>query len=179
MFTTIFVAGYGNSVNGHWQEIWHKQSTNSYWVEQQDWEHPNRDDWVETLNKLVQSIEGPILFITHSLGGSTINEWAQQYTANILGALIVAAPDVQRYDFPKEITGYGNLPLNALPFPSLMLSSSNDPYASLERALLFAKHWGSKFINVGDLGHINTASNIENWPEGKKHLTQFIDSLDN
>lgn len=177
MFTTIFVPGYGNSVNGHWQERWHKQSPNSYWVEQKDWDHPNRDDWVEAVNKLVQSIEGPILFITHSLGGSTINEWAKKYTANILGAFIVAVPDVHSSHFPPEITGYENLPLATLPFPSLMLSSSNDPYSSLEKAHFFAQNWGSEFINVGNLGHINTASNIGDWPEGKKQLTRFIDSL--
>jgi len=177
MFTTIFIPGYGNSVNGHWQEIWYKQSKNSYWVQQQDWDHPRCDNWVKTLNQLVQSIDGPILFITHSLGGSTLNEWAKKYTANVLGAFIVAVPDVQNSYLPKEITGYQDLPLTPLPFPSLMLSSSNDPYSSIERAHFFAQHWGSEFINVGNLGHINTASNIDDWPEGKKQLMQFIDCL--
>ena len=179
MFTTLFVPGYGNSINGHWQEKWHQQTANSFWVEQADWDHPNCEDWVESLNTLVQSIEGPILFITHSLGGSTVNEWAKKYSANILGAFIVAVPDVNDPHFPNAISGYQQPPLVKFPFPSRMLSSTNDPYSTFERAEYFAAHWGSDIINMGNLGHINIESNIGNWPEGKKQLTQFIDSLTN
>ncbi|WP_435236689.1 RBBP9/YdeN family alpha/beta hydrolase [Psychromonas sp. PT13] len=177
MFTTIFVSGYGNSTDGHWQDLWHKQLIGSHWVEQDNWDSPNREDWVDTLNTLVQSISGPILFITHSLGGSTVIEWAKQYSANIIGALIVAVPDVNDPHFPTAISGYQQPPLAKLPFPSRMLSSTNDPYSTFERAEYFAAHWGSDIINMGDLGHINISSKIGDWPEGKKQLTQFIDSL--
>jgi len=178
MFTTVFVAGYGNSINGHWQEKWHQERLGSYWVEQGDWAFPNRDDWVESLNAQIQSINGPIVLITHSLGGSTLVEWSKHHKANIIGAFIVAVPDVQSSYFPDEITGYQNLPLEKLPFPSLVLSSSNDPYSSLERARFFAQHWGSQFMNAGNLGHINTASNLGDWPEGKKIFNEFIESLE-
>ena len=177
MFTTVFVAGYGNSINGHWQEKWYHDLSGSYWVEQNNWAYPNRDDWVERLDTLLQSIEGPILLITHSLGGSTLIEWSKQHQANILGAFIVAVPDVQSSYFPDAITGYQDLLLGKLPFPNLVISSSDDPYCTLSRAEYFAKHWGSKFINAGDLGHINTESNLGDWPKGKKALNEFIDSL--
>ncbi|GAB6070383.1 alpha/beta hydrolase [Thiomicrorhabdus hydrogeniphila] len=178
MFNTVFVPGYGNSINGHWQEIWYKETKNSYWVEQDDWQNPNCSDWVEALNLLIQSLEGPIVLVTHSLGGSTVVEWNKKYKANILGAFIVAVPDVESDYLPKKIVGYQNLPLEKLPFQSVVLASSDDPYSSLDRSKYFANSWGSEFINIGDLGHVNKASGIGNWPNGKTLLNHFVDSLE-
>ncbi|MBL4899711.1 MAG: alpha/beta hydrolase [Colwellia sp.] len=178
MFNIVFVPGYGNSINGHWQEIWYKEFKDSYWVEQDDWENPDCVDWVETLNLLIQSLEGPILLVTHSLGGSTVVEWSKKYTANVLGAFLVAVPDVQSVNFPEEISGYQTPPLEKLPFPSLVLASTDDPYSKLDRTKYFAKTWGSELISIGNLGHVNTDSNIGKWSEGKNQLNKFIGSLD-
>jgi len=163
MFNTVFVPGYGNSNNGHWQETWFKETPNSYWVEQKDWQNPNCVDWVNALNELIQSLDGPVVLVTHSLGGSTVVEWAKKYNANIVGAFFVAVPDVESTYLPKEIQGYQNLPLDKLPFPSMILASANDHYSGLDRAKFFANAWGSEFVNVGELGHINTDSHIGKW----------------
>ena len=178
MFTTVFVPGYKNSLHGHWQERWYQEGKNSHWVEQKDWDNPCCYDWVETLNALLQSIEGPILLVTHSLGGSTVVEWAKKYSANIAGAFIVAVPDVQSDNLPKEIIGYSTPPEEPLPFPSVVLASSNDFYSTLDRAAYFAHTWKSKFINLGELGHVNTDSNIGLWSEGKQLLTDFVKTLE-
>ncbi len=177
MFSTVFVAGYGNSPQGHWQEIWHKESMNSYWVEQNDWTNPNCVEWVEALNEVIQSIEGPILLVTHSLGGNTVAEWNRIHSGNILGAFLVAFPDVQAVDFPEAISGYESPPLAKLPFPSVTLASLNDPYASIDRTRFFADRWGSDLISIGSHGHINAESNLGAWPEGKRLLTKFKVSL--
>ena len=178
MFNTVFVPGYGNSINGHWQEIWYKEFKDSYWVEQNDWENPHCVDWVETLNSLIQSLEGPILLVTHSLGGSTIVEWSKKHTANILAVFMVAVPDVQGINVPEAISGYQTPPLEKLPFPSLLLASTDDPYSNLDRTQYFAEAWGSELISIGDLGHVNTDSNLGEWSEGKNLLNKFIGSLD-
>lgn len=181
MLNTVFVAGYGNSIDGHWQEAWHKTIQNSHWVEQADWDNPDCSDWVEALDTLLTTLEGPILLVTHSLGGSTLVEWnkkADKHSANIVGALMVAVPDVHSDYFPSAISGYQDLPLQPLPFPSLLLASTDDPYATFERAEYFAKHWGSSLTNVGALGHINVASNVGIWPDGLTILAQFIKSID-
>jgi len=177
MLNTVFVAGYGNSIDGHWQEIWHKKTENSYWVEQKEWDSPECSDWVEVLDTLLQSLEGPILLITHSLGGSTLVEWNKKHSANIVGAFIVAVPDVHSDYFPAAISGYQELALAPLPFPSMLVASTDDPYASVERAEYLAKHWGSSLTNVGALGHINVASNVADWPAGAKLLDEFIESI--
>ena len=95
MVNTIFVPSYGILTKGHWQEILYKETTNAYWVEQNDWESPNSIKSIETLNTLIQSLDGPIFLIAHSLGGSTVVEWSKKYSANILGAVLVSFPDVE------------------------------------------------------------------------------------
>lgn len=179
MYSTVFVAGYENSINGHWQELWYQKTENSYWVEQEDWNNPNCEKWVEALNNVIQSIDGAILLITHSLGGSTVVEWSKKYKAdNILGAFLVAIPDVQDKDLPDTISGYHSPPLEKLPFPSLALASTNDPYSDIERTKYYTDKWGCDLIIIGDKGHINNDSNIGEWPEGKALLEKFIASLD-
>jgi predicted alpha/beta hydrolase family esterase len=178
MFSTVFVAGYGNSTEGHWQNSWCKITKNSYWVEQDDWNNPNCVGWIESLNALVQSIDGPILLVSHSLGGSTIIEWSKKYSANIIGAFMVAVPDVQCEHFPKEISGYQLPPLEKLPFPSMVLASTNDPYSTLDRSKYFVGIWGSDLTIVGDLKHVNADSNIGEWPYGLNLLNKFITSID-
>ena len=182
MINTVFLAGYGNSKDGHWQKEWYKITNNSHWVEQPDWDNPDCNQWVASLDSLIQSLDGPILLVTHSLGGSTLLAWCKKHHTtlknnNIIGAFIVAPPDVDCDYFPQHITGYQNPSLMPLPFPSLLVASSDDPYASFERAAYFAQAWGCELINAGAIGHINLASGIEKWPEGKQLLTQFIESV--
>ncbi|WOT04374.1 RBBP9/YdeN family alpha/beta hydrolase [Shewanella youngdeokensis] len=181
MLNIVFVAGYGNSTKGHWQHSWSQKvsdSYNSYWVEQADWDNPNCADWIDALNVLVQSLQGPILLVSHSLGGSTIVEWSHKYAAtgaaNVLGAFMVAVPDVNSEHFPKAITGYGDAPSVKLPFPSLMLASTNDPYATLASTQKMVKQWGCRLTVMGELKHINAESNLGLWPEGYQLLTDFI-----
>ena len=177
MHATVFVPGYGNSVNGHWQELWYHEMENSYWVDQKNWDNPVCSVWVETFNTLIQSIKEPIFLITHSLGGNTVIEWSRLYTASIIGAFFVVFPDVQGKNLPKEIIGYENPPLGKLPFPSVAIASTNDPYSTIERTIFFAEKWGSRVITVGDAGHVNVDAGFGHWPEGKKQLIDFIKSL--
>jgi predicted alpha/beta hydrolase family esterase len=66
------------------------------------------------------------------------------------------------------------MPLYKLPFPSIVVASSNDEYVTLERAKHFADSWGSELINAGNLGHINSSSDLGNWPFGISLLQKLI-----
>jgi len=58
------------------------------------------------------------------------------------------------------------MPLAKLPFPSIVVSSTDDEYVRPERAKEFARAWGSRLVDVGARGHINSASGLRAWPEG-------------
>jgi predicted alpha/beta hydrolase family esterase len=66
------------------------------------------------------------------------------------------------------------LPLKRLPFPTLVVASSNDPYGSADHARRCAKAWGSELVEVGEKGHLNSDSKLGDWPEGFR-LLQSLD----
>ena len=69
------------------------------------------------------------------------------------------------------------MPLHKLPFPSVVVASTNDPYVTPERARLFANAWGSKFVEIGDAGHINGDAGYGPWPEGEQMLVSFCEGV--
>ncbi len=62
----------------------------------------------------------------------------------------------------------------SLPFPSIVVGSSDDPWVSIERAHSMAVDWGSLFVDVGEQGHLNAASGIGWWREGQALLDRVI-----
>ncbi len=176
MFNIVFVPGYGGSKDGHWLKKWHQQFTRSYWVEQSDWFNPCCVDWVENLNHTIKSIKGPIVLIAHSLGCNTVVEWSKQYTGNIVGVFLVALPDIESIDLPSSVSGFQSPPLQQLPFPSVMIASTDDPYCKFERASHFASTWGCELVSIGNSRHIDSPQ-LAAWPEGSRQLNKFLSML--
>jgi predicted alpha/beta hydrolase family esterase len=67
--------------------------------------------------------------------------------------------------------------MNRLPFPSVVVASTDDEYAHIERSRAFAAAWGSKLIEIGDAGHINADTGFGPWPEGERMLDEFCATL--
>jgi predicted alpha/beta hydrolase family esterase len=103
-----------------------------------------------------------------------VAHWAQTAGIQIVGALLVAVPDPDGPAFPAQASGFSPLPLTAFTFPSRVVASTDDPYASLPFSQATAAAWGSRFVNVGALGHINADSGISDWTHGKSLLDQVI-----
>jgi hypothetical protein len=62
------------------------------------------------------------------------------------------------------------LPHGALPCPSIMVASANDPWMTAHSAETWARRWGSDFVNAGALGHINAESGLGDWRFGQRLL---------
>jgi hypothetical protein len=84
---------------------------------------------VATLEQAIQEQSAPVILIAHSLGCLTVAHWAAQTQQRIQGALLVAVPDPARTNFPSEAKNFAPVPLQKLPFKSLIVASSNDPMA--------------------------------------------------
>jgi len=173
MTTVLLVPGLGNSGPQHWQTFW-AQRYHYPRVEQADWQHPVGPTWVQALDDAIGQVAGPVLLVAHSLGCATVAHWAQQFGASaVVGALLVAPADVDRPDFPAEVTGFAPMPLQALPFPSIVVASTTDEFVSLPQAMTFAAAWGSELVNVGAQGHLNAASALGDWPAGHHLLARL------
>ena len=61
-----------------------------------------------------------------------------------------------------------------LPFPSLLVGSRNDPYCRFDKAQALASAWGSRFVDLGERGHINAESGLGDWRAGRDLLDELI-----
>lgn len=165
--TVIIVPGLGGSGPDHWQTRWSQANPTYRRVRQRDWDHPQVDEWVEALDREIRRAPSAAILVGHSLGCITIVEWAQRCWTDIQGALLVAPADVDHRPF------FGTVPLWPLPFPSILVASENDLYLELGRAKLFARHWGSRLVNLGQAGHINVESGFGPWPAGETLLAEL------
>ena len=166
----LIVPGINNSGPEHWQSLWEASSPQFQRVNQRDWDRPVCAEWVAALEQAVADAGPHTILVAHSLGCLAVAHWAASTQLSIDGALLVAAPDPDEPDFPAEIIGFAPVPLNALPFKSIVVTSTNDPYASVAFAERCASAWGSRLVNIGAAGHINSSSGLRDWPEGYRLL---------
>lgn len=170
----LIIPGYTNSGPAHWQTLWERQLPNARRVQQRDWDHPNRSEWVTKLDEEIRTSAEPPVLIAHSLGCLTVVSWAAEHPRPITGALLVAPPDVETPDSLDVLRGFTPIPMLPLHFPSMVVASEDDPYVTLLRSVEFAQAWGSRFVSVGAAGHLNTAAGFGPWPAGEALLHQLL-----
>lgn len=170
----LIVPGLNNSGPDHWQTHWEQALPNAERVNQDDWDQPSLDDWTATLVEAVRRRPGSVL-VAHSLGCALVAHVARISGHDIGAALLVAPADVSR-DRPAGplLQGFSPMPRGRLPFPSMVVASRNDPYVTIERAAGFAANWGSTFVDLGFVGHINVASGHGVWAEGRVLLAALV-----
>ncbi len=123
----------------------------------------------------------PVILVAHSLGCILVSHWTlragSEELSRVAGALLVAPPDVEAETAPEAIRSFAPIPMEALPFPAMVVGSKSDPYCSLARGHEFASAWGSRFENAGDVGHINGDSGHGPWPLGERLLMGLLVAL--
>ncbi len=177
-FTAVIVPGWHGSGPDHWQRRWASELPRTRVVEQSDWEQPRPGDWVGTLERTIQATSGQVVLVAHSLGCITVARWAREHDAErVAGALLVAPADVERPGCPRALRNFAPVPRGRLPFPSLVVGSSNDPAASAGRAAAMASDWAGRFVLLTDVGHINVESGHHRWDEGRRMLEKWVKGL--
>lgn len=176
--SVIVLPGYMNSGVGHWQTRWEARYSNFSRVPMRDWDHPVCDEWCDTLDAAVAAAKAPVLLAAHSLGCLTVAFWAahhasQDALAKVAGALLVAVPDPAGPGFPADAAGFDTVPTNKLPFPSIVVASTDDPYGGVPFSQACAAAWGSRWENIGPRGHINADSGLGDWDEGQGWLASM------
>jgi predicted alpha/beta hydrolase family esterase len=172
----LVLPGYANSGPGHWQTRWEALDSAFERVAMPDWHRPVREAWCDALEQAVAAHEqGSLLLAAHSLGCLTTAFWAVRRAGNssaskVAGALLVAVPDPEGPAFPVDAHGFAQPPMQRLPFPTIVVASSNDPYGGAAFGERCARAWGSRFIDIGARGHINAESGLDDWDEGRRWL---------
>lgn len=167
MCTTLIVPGLNGSGEGHWQHHWLRERPEARLVDQDNWTCPVLEDWRSRLEAALEATDGAFV-VAHSLGCILTASLAGRPSARkVRGALLVAPADLDRVEALHPcMVSFGEPPLDALPFPSLVAGSQNDPYMDVRTLERHAGAWGSDLVDLGAVGHINIASGFGRWEDG-------------
>lgn len=169
--TIVIVPGLRDHVAEHWQTLLEAKLSRSISVAPIETDKLSCAARVAALDAALARVDGPVILVAHSAGVMITLHWAQKYRREIHGALLATPPDLET-PLPHghtsrdvlEQNGWLPIPRRTLPFPSIVAASHNDPLASFDRVAGFAAQWGSRLVDLGDVGHLNPAAGFGEWP---------------
>lgn len=128
------------------------------------------------LDDVLLSTPEPAVLVAHSLGCHLVAAWAghSRHTSRVKAALLVAPPDTEHQDMPPNLFNWRPIVRRRLPFASIAVVSTNDPFCAHDRAHAMASDWGSDLVSIGERGHINDESGLGAWPEGIALLDRLM-----
>ncbi|MGI9150626.1 MAG: RBBP9/YdeN family alpha/beta hydrolase [Limnohabitans sp.] len=169
----VIVPGWRDSGPGHWQSLWSESIVGAVRVQQDNWISPTRSAWVSRIAETVLAQPGPVVLVAHSLGCIASTHLPPEAVARVHGALLVAPADPERR---APLVDFAPVPYQALPYRSVLVASSNDPYCPVRTAGAYARSWGSEFVRLQNAGHINIDSGFGAWPLGLALLQSLVDA---
>jgi hypothetical protein len=129
-------------------------------VIQSDWSKADLPAWSARVRRDIARNPGRLIIAAHSFGALAAVHAGVAGAGRIAGALLVAPADPDKFNVAEA------MPRDPLPFPAVVVASSNDPWMSLWKAADWADRWGADLVNLGDAGHINAEAGFGPWPEG-------------
>ena len=178
--TVVIVPGLRDHVDEHWQTLLENKLDRVRSVPPLSENKLSLAARIAALDAVISDIDGPIVLVAHSAGVMITVHWALQANRPIAGALLATPADLERqlpegYPMLEDLNSNGWLPIprRQLPFPSIVAVSSNDPLADRLRVANMAEVWGSRLVDLGDVGHLNPASGYGEWSQAE----EFIDEL--
>ncbi|GJG95619.1 alpha/beta hydrolase [Cupriavidus pauculus] len=172
----LTVPGLHGSGPAHWQSRWEGLYPDWQRIEQHDWGRPSLPLWAERVSEGVSRALrvascGAVL-VAHSFGCLATLRQAALDPVGIAGVLLVAPADPDKF-------GVGALlPTWRLPFPTVLVASTNDPWMSQRTAFSWGTLWGSELVDAGALGHINADSRLDEWQQGQALLATLLQRIE-
>ncbi len=175
----LFVPGLGGSGSDHWQTRWAEKLSTAKAIDLPGLDAPDHHAWTSTIATAIAKCERPVVLVGHSLGSLAIIHATRTLghagAANIRAAFLVAPPAARTIaDLTNIDPKFAAVSSDPLPFPSLLIASRNDPYATMAESETMALDWGSQIVDAGDSGHINADSGHGPWPEGLMRFATFM-----
>ncbi len=181
--TILVVAGHMGAGVDHWQTRLISKLSAARLVEQTDWLHGSLPVAIDALVETVAAAEKPVVFVAHSVGASLVAHAiaalrTRGVVEKIKGAYLVVPPSETALRGLHGIDPlFAVVPRDPLPFPSLLVATSNDPHSTMEDSASLALAWGSHLVEAGEAGHIDHTSGHGPWPEGMMRFAGFLSKL--
>ncbi len=156
----IVAPGLHGSGAEHWQSWLEAQVDGAVRVEQDAWSEPDLERWSDRVADTVRAAgPGPHVVVAHSFGClATLRALRRDPRLPIAHALLVAPAEPARFGVAPL------LPQAHVACDTTLVASDTDPWMSAASARAWALCWGSDWINLGDVGHINVASGFGPFP---------------
>jgi serine hydrolase len=169
--TLVIVPGLRGHVEDHWQTRLAAKLPDVVVVPSFDRAKRDLAGRIEDLDQVVRDAAHPVTIVAHSAGVLTTLHWAGRHDRPVRGALLATPPDLARPLPPQyptlgelEDSGWIPVPRARLPFPSIVAASTDDELSDFDGLRSLAEAWGSRFIDIGPVGHLNPASGYGDWP---------------
>jgi predicted alpha/beta hydrolase family esterase len=179
--TVLIVPGLRDHVAEHWQTLLQARLPKSASVPPLEQDKLSCAARVAALDEAIARIEGPIVLVAHSAGVLITVHWALRHNRPIQGALLATPADLETpmpAGYPTrdalEQNGWLPNPRKPLPFPSILGVSRNDPLATFDRAAAMAADWGSRLVDLGEVGHLNPAAGYGEWPQAETLIRELL-----
>lgn len=175
MVAYVVIPGIDGSDEWHWQSRWQQEWDGAaVRIAPGSWSAPELADWVGAVQTGYEAVGGPgvpVVLVAHSLGCWAAACWLRAARPAGAAAFLVAPPDPHGPAFPREAApSFAALAARALPCPALVVAGEDDPYCDPAVAAGFAHGWGARWVSGGAHGHLNSASGLGDWPEGRALL---------
>ena len=178
--TVLIVPGLRDHVPQHWQTLLASRLPRVRTVAPMGRGNLDCLKRIGAIEEEAAKIDGPIIVVAHSGGVIATLHWARVTQRPLRGALLATPAD---FDQPMpegyplrgalEAGGWLPVPRNTLPFRSIVAASRNDPLACYKRATAFARSWGSKLVDLGEVRHLNPASGYGDWPAADGFIAEL------
>ena len=184
MATTLIIPGRNGSGPGHGQTWLETRLPGACRVSGIDWERPAIHAWAGAIVREIDRLHGEVWLVAHSFGCLAALVAGQRRAERIAGAMLVAPADPELF----SETGFQDwtdteaarspavsrlLPHDALPYPTLLVLSTNDPWLRVTTGLTWASRWGARIVHAGAVGHLNEGSGHGPWADGLDLFLRF------
>ncbi|TDN57845.1 alpha/beta hydrolase [Paraburkholderia sp. BL10I2N1] len=176
----LIVPGLRDHVAEHWQTLLEQKLPKAVSVPPLEHDKLSCAARVAALDEALAKIAGPVILVAHSAGVMITVHWAQRHNRPIQGALLATPADLEQplpdgYPTHEVLAANGWLPCPRLPlpFPSIVGASRNDPLAQFDRVAAMAADWGSRLVDLGEVGHLNPAAGYGPWPQAETLISEL------
>ncbi|CCB71256.1 RBBP9/YdeN family alpha/beta hydrolase [Streptantibioticus cattleyicolor] len=176
MVAYVIIPGIDGSDDRHWQTVWERRwGTSAVRISPASWSAPDLDDWtdaVQTAYDHAARRDSRVVLVAHSLGCWAAATWLGKNPASpTAGAFLVAPPDPHGPAFPRRSAAtFTTVRAHPLPGPALVVATTDDPYCTPDSAADLAARWNARYHLTGPHGHLNSASGLGSWQDGRELL---------
>jgi len=181
--TVLIVPGLRDHVAEHWQTLLAARLPRVRMVEPMGRKDLDCARKVAAIEREANAIKRPLLLVAHSGGVIMVAHWAKQTQRTVQGALLATPPDFEQPMPPGYPTmdalqagRWLPVPRSRLPFRSIVAASRNDPLGRFERVAELAHQWGSKLVDLSEVGHLNPASGYGDWPGADSLIAELTET---